>query len=108
MIILSIPYRSKNSLFAGNTKACDWVEYRLDYCKHIAKLNLSQFNSDTILTYRDIAEGGKNPLSDDIKLKLIQDIKTKTNALIQQVSNNDFRAMKWSEIYRLIRENVKY
>lgn len=33
---------------------------------------------------------------------------TKTNALIQQVSNNDFRVMKWSEIYRLIRENVKY
>lgn len=33
---------------------------------------------------------------------------TKTNALIQQVSNNDFRVLKWSEIYRLIRENVKY
>lgn len=37
-----------------------------------------------------------------------EDWQVKTNALIQQVSNNDFRIMKWSEIYRLIRENVKY
>ncbi len=36
------------------------------------------------------------------------DWQVKTNALIQQVSNNDFRVMKWSEIYKLIRENVKY
>ncbi len=37
-----------------------------------------------------------------------EDWQVKTNALIQQVSNNDFRVLKWSEIYRLIRENVKY
>ena len=37
-----------------------------------------------------------------------EDWQVKTNALIQQVSNNDFRIMKWSEIYRLIRKHVKY
>ena len=37
-----------------------------------------------------------------------EDWQVKTNALIQQVSNNDFRTMKWSEIYLLIRKNVKY
>lgn len=37
-----------------------------------------------------------------------EDWQVKTNAVIQQVSNNDFRILKWSEIYRLIRENVKY
>ena len=37
-----------------------------------------------------------------------EDWQVKTNALIQQVSNNDFRILKWSEIYRFIRENVKY
>lgn len=30
----------------------------------------------------------------------------KANALIQQVSNNDFRVLKWKEIYTLIRENT--
>lgn len=29
----------------------------------------------------------------------------KANSLIQQVSNNDFRILKWKEIYKLIREN---
>lgn len=37
-----------------------------------------------------------------------EDWQVKTNALIQQVSNNDFRVMKWSDIYLLIRKNVKY
>lgn len=36
-----------------------------------------------------------------------EDWQVKANALIQQVSNNDFRVLKWSEIYRLIRENLK-
>lgn len=36
------------------------------------------------------------------------DWQVKTNVLIQQVSNNDFRVMKWSEIYQLIRKHVKY
>jgi hypothetical protein len=31
----------------------------------------------------------------------------KANSLIQRVSNNDFRVLKWTEIYNLIRENVK-
>ncbi len=30
----------------------------------------------------------------------------KANALIQQVSNNDFRLLKWKEIYTLIREII--
>ena len=36
------------------------------------------------------------------------DWQVKANVLIQQISNNDFRVMKWGEIYRLIRKNVKY
>lgn len=36
------------------------------------------------------------------------DWQVKTNALIKQVSNNDFRVLKWGDIYRLIRKNVKY
>ena len=31
----------------------------------------------------------------------------KANSLIQRVSNNDFRILKWKEIYNLIREKVK-
>lgn len=42
-------------------------------------------------------------------LKIIED-KTnwqiKTNSLIQKVSNNDFRILKWKEIYNLIRESI--
>lgn len=37
-----------------------------------------------------------------------QDWQVKTNALIKEVSNNDFRVLKWSDIYRLIRKHVKY
>ena len=32
-----------------------------------------------------------------------EDWQVKTNALIQQVSNNDFRVLKWKEIYKVIR-----
>ena len=33
------------------------------------------------------------------------DWQVKANALVQKVSNNDFRVLKWKEIYNLIREN---
>lgn len=32
----------------------------------------------------------------------------KTNALIQQISNNDFRVLKWKEIYKLIRNDIAF
>ncbi len=35
------------------------------------------------------------------------DWQVKANALIQKVSNNDFRVLKWKEIYNLIRETAK-
>ena len=35
-----------------------------------------------------------------------QEWQTKANALIQKVSNNDFRVLKWEEIYELIKKEI--
>jgi hypothetical protein len=29
----------------------------------------------------------------------------KANSLVQKVSNNDFRVLKWKEVYNLVRKN---
>jgi hypothetical protein len=48
-----------------------------------------------------------------IELKALKDAENKelwqikANSLVQRVSNNDFRVLKWKEIYNLIREKVK-
>jgi len=56
------------------------IEYRLDYCKDTSDIDVSQFNSYHVLTYRDSQEGGKNKLTDRNKVKLYKKILDNSSA----------------------------
>ncbi|MFO7660886.1 MAG: hypothetical protein R6V77_08230, partial [Candidatus Cloacimonadaceae bacterium] len=60
MIILSLPYKDKDSFQSRLPLGADLAEFRLDYCSDLAALDFSQLTSRHILSYRDPAEGGKN------------------------------------------------
>ncbi len=82
MIILTVPYNSPDSLLTSIPLGADYIEYRLDYCDILHKDGWNLFNSKTIITYRDKAEGGKRKISPEIKSNLFLDALHNSTALI--------------------------
>jgi 3-dehydroquinate dehydratase / shikimate dehydrogenase len=94
MLILSIPFlkadfvkkQSENDRFI-------WKEYRLDYNQNPASFPLELLNSNSILTIRDVSEGGKNPIPKKLKTQLYQRAIKTSNCLvdyeIQQYEEGD-------------------
>jgi len=82
MLILSIPYRNKDSRLYSRPSSCELTEYRLDYADDINDIDFSLFDKSTILTLRDYHEGGKQPIADKSKLKLIKNALEQSSAMI--------------------------
>lgn len=82
MIILTVPYNSTKSITQTIPDGIDYVEYRLDYCDFLCQPDWSLFNAKTIITYRDIAEGGKRRILPETKTNLFIDAIKNTTALI--------------------------
>lgn len=83
------------------------------------KLRLSKIKNDnresfTVDMMIDFVNDNKIHIKETlIELEALKDAENKelwqikANSLVQRVSNNDFRVLRWKEIYNLIRENVK-
>lgn len=82
MIILSLPYYDAHSLISEPDPYVDWVEYRLDYCQDLAKIDFSAFPEKSILTIRAANEGGYGEIDDDTKLAAIDSILSQTTCLL--------------------------
>jgi len=82
MIILSLPYKDKESFQPRIPFGADLVEFRLDYCSDFSESDFSIFTQRHILSYRESDEGGRIPLSDIDKIKLYTRILETCSALI--------------------------
>jgi len=72
--------------------------------------SLKVVTKETVLNYiktnRQIVQTSMNELN---SLKMVEnksEWQVKANSLVQKVSNNDFRALTWKEVYNLIKENT--
>lgn len=83
MLILSIPFlnpefvkdHSPNNIFT-------WKEYRLDYQKSLNDFPLEILDTSSIVTIRDIKEGGINDISKQQKNTFYQKVISKYNCLV--------------------------
>lgn len=85
MIILSIPYLHKKHVKNALNKYSsyeDLIEFRLDYLHNLNEIDNSLINSKTILTIRDINEGGINHFDKIEKLTFFNDSQKKFNCWV--------------------------
>lgn len=67
MIILSIPYKNKQSLLSRLPAFTDLIEYRIDFADDISEIETGLFSMQDIITLRDSSEGGKSEIDDTTK-----------------------------------------
>lgn len=72
LLIASIPVESRRDLVAiRSVSGVDFIELRVDYFEDPLVIDYSDLPKNTIITLRDVAEGGVKHHSDLVKLKLI-------------------------------------
>jgi len=83
MIVFSIPYRSsefvRNQI---NPEKGIWIEYRLDYLKSLSDFSEQLINKKTVVTIRDISQGGINYFGIQQKIQFYKQIIKKYNCLV--------------------------
>jgi len=82
MIILSLPYKDKESFQPRIPFGADLVELRLDYCSDLFETDFSFFTKLHILSYREQSEGGVNPITNSNKIILCKQLLDSGSALI--------------------------
>ena len=97
MLILSIPYLN-NAFLEDQVKrtGLEWIEYRLDYNSEYKKLPEKYINSKTIITVRDISEGGVKQIPRKEKTEFYGKVINKFDCLVDyelsQYKNQDIPA----------------
>lgn len=81
MIIYSIPVKSIKQKYKL-PELCDFAELRLDYLENPTSFELSNLNDKTIITIRDINEGGKNFCTLEDKISYYQKAVSSSNCLV--------------------------
>ena len=83
MLILSIPYLN-NAFLADQVKktGLEWIEYRLDYNSEYKKFPKKYINSKTIITFRDISEGGVKQINRKEKIEFYRKVVDKFDCLV--------------------------
>jgi 3-dehydroquinate dehydratase type I len=83
MLILSIPYLN-NAFLADQVKrtGLEWIEYRLDYNSEYKKFPEKYINSKTIITIRDISEGGVKQINLKEKTEFYRKVVDKFDCLV--------------------------
>lgn len=83
MLILSIPYLN-NTFLADQVKrtGLEWIEYRLDYNSEYKKFPEKYINSKSIITIRDISEGGVKQINCKEKTEFYRKMIVKFNCLV--------------------------
>ncbi len=83
MIILSLPYLNDDFIQEySKNKLYKWKEFRLDYSENYNKFTTEYINENTIITIRDISEGGKNRTTFEEKIFYYNNIIAKFNCLV--------------------------
>ncbi|MCD4820121.1 MAG: type I 3-dehydroquinate dehydratase [Candidatus Cloacimonetes bacterium] len=90
MIVFSIPYHSTEFAKQQKKIAGDlWIEYRLDYLKSLSDFSMELIDNKTIITIRDILEGGINFFDFQDKIQFYKKIIEKYNCLVDlEISNS--------------------
>ncbi len=83
MLILSIPYLN-NAFLANQIKRTEleWIEYRLDYNSEYKKFPEKYINSKSIITIRDISEGGLKQINRKEKTEFYRKVVNKFDCLV--------------------------
>ncbi|MFC1898645.1 type I 3-dehydroquinate dehydratase [Candidatus Cloacimonadota bacterium] len=83
MLILSIPFLNSEFVREKSTdQKFTWKEYRLDYQQQLDAFPLDILDSGSIVTIRDIDEGGQNKFSEDERLHFYRKVITEYNCLV--------------------------
>jgi len=85
MIILSIPFLNKKFITKQVIEYRDkfkWLEFRLDFHSDFKKFPQNLIDSKTIITIRDVSEGGKYPSSFSNKILFYKEVISKYNCLV--------------------------
>lgn len=83
MLILSIPYLN-SAFLADQVKRTEleWIEYRLDYNSEYKKFPEKYINSKSIITVRDISEGGVKQINRKEKTEFYRKVVDKFDCLV--------------------------
>ena len=83
MLILSIPYLN-NAFLADQVKRTEleWIEYRLDYNSEYNKFPEKYINPKSIITIRDVSEGGVKQINRKEKTEFYRKVVDKFNCLV--------------------------
>ena len=83
MLILSIPYLN-NAFLADQVKRTEleWIEYRLDYNSEYKKFPEKYISSKSIITIRDVSEGGVKQINRKEKTEFYRKVVDKFNCLV--------------------------
>jgi 3-dehydroquinate dehydratase type I len=83
MLILSIPYLN-NAFLADQVKrtGLEWIEYRLDYNSEYKKFPEKYINLKSIITIRDVSEGGARQINRKEKTEFYKNVIDKFDCLV--------------------------
>ena len=85
MIILSIPFLNNKFItkqVADYRDEFKWLEFRLDFHSNINKFPQNLINSKTVITIRDVSEGGKYPSNFSNKISFYKEIISNNNCFV--------------------------